>query len=91
MQRALFVTVRLHEGRYHGLDNRGAREWPPAPARVFQAMISGAARGAAIPPGTQAALDWLETLPAAGGHSASRLGRSGLSPVTCPTTTLTPS
>ena len=63
MQRALFVTVRLHEGRYHGLDNRGAREWPPAPARVFQAMISGAARGAAIPPGTQAALDWLETLP----------------------------
>ena len=63
MQRALFVTVRLHEGRYHGLDNRGAREWPPAPARVFQAMLSGAARGAAIPPATQAALDWLETLP----------------------------
>ena len=63
MQRALFVTVRLHEGRYHGLDNRGAREWPPAPARVFQAMLSGAARGAAIPRATQAALDWLETLP----------------------------
>ena len=63
MQRALFVTVRLHEGRYHGLDNRGVREWPPAPARVFQAMLSGAARGAAIPPATQEALDWLETLP----------------------------
>ena len=63
MRRALFVTVRLHEGRYHGLDNRGAREWPPAPARVFQAMLSGAARGAAVPPATQAALDWLETLP----------------------------
>lgn len=64
MQRALLVTVRLHEGRYHGRDHRRAGEWPPAPARLFQALMAGAARGASIPAETQAALDWLESLPA---------------------------
>ena len=63
MQHAFIVTVRLHEGRYHGLDNRNAREWPPAPARLFQALLAGAARGATVPAATQAALDWLESLP----------------------------
>ena len=63
MQRALLVTVRLHEGRYHGLDHRYAAEWPPAPARLFQALLAGAARGAAVPVAAQAALDWLQTLP----------------------------
>ena len=62
MQRALLVTVRLFEGRYHGLDGRYAAEWPPAPARLFQALLAGAARGAAVPAATQAALDWLQTL-----------------------------
>ena len=64
MQRAFLVTVRLHEGRYHGLDDRYAAEWPPAPARLFQALLAGAARGAAVPSVAQAALDWLQTLPA---------------------------
>ena len=63
MQRALLVTVRLYEGRYHGLDDRHACEWPPAPARLFQALLSGAARGATVPAVAQAALDWLQTLP----------------------------
>ena len=63
MARALLVTVRLHEGRYHGLDNRHACEWPPAPARLFQALLAGAARGVTVPAAAQAALDWLQTLP----------------------------
>ena len=63
MPRALLVTVRLHEGRYHGLDNRHACEWPPAPARLFQALLAGVARGATVPAAAQAALDWLQTLP----------------------------
>ena len=63
MANALLVTVRFHEGRYHGLDNRKAGEWPPAPARLFQALMAGAARGATIPGEARAALDWLETLP----------------------------
>ena len=63
MQRALLVTVRLHEGRYHGLDDRHAVEWPPAPARLFQALLAGAARGATVPAAAQAAFDWLQTLP----------------------------
>lgn len=63
MEHALLVTVRFHEGRYHGLDNRKASEWPPAPARLFQALMAGASRGAAVPVATQTALDWLETLP----------------------------
>ena len=63
MKHALLVTVRFHEGRYHGLDSRKAGEWPPAPARLFQALMAGAARGATVPDGTRAALDWLETLP----------------------------
>lgn len=62
MQRALLMTVRLYEGRYHGLDDRRACEWPPAPARLFQALLAGAARGAAVPAGAQAALDWLQSL-----------------------------
>ena len=63
MPHALLVTVRLHEGRYHGLDNRHAPEWPPAPGRLFQALLAGAARGVTVPARAQAALDWLQTLP----------------------------
>ena len=62
MPHALLVTVRLHEGRYHGRDHRKAVEWPPAPARLFQALVAGAARGATVPAETRAALDRLETL-----------------------------
>ena len=63
MEQALLFTVRFHEGRYHGLDNRKALEWPPSPARLFQALMAGSARGAAVPQATVTALDWLEQLP----------------------------
>ena len=63
MPRALLMTVRMHEGRYHGLDERRAREWPPSPARLFQALLAGVARGVAVPAPAEAALDWLQTLP----------------------------
>ena len=58
MARALLVAVRFHEGRYHG-----AGGWPPAPARLFQALMAGAARGARVPDTARDALDWLEGLP----------------------------
>ena len=58
MARALLISVRFHEGRYHG-----AGGWPPAPARLFQALLAGAARGADVPAAARDALDWLERLP----------------------------
>ena len=58
MTQALLVTVRFYEGRYYG-----AGDWPPAPARLFQALLAGAARGATVPAAVEEALDWLETLP----------------------------
>lgn len=63
MKHALLVTVRFHDGRYHGLDHRKASEWPPSPARLFQALMAGAACGASVSVKSQAALDWLEVLP----------------------------
>ena len=58
MARVLLIAVRFHEGRYHG-----AGGWPPAPARLFQALLAGAARGAAVPDAAARALDWLEGRP----------------------------
>lgn len=58
MTQALVVTVRFHEGRYHGTG-----DWPPAPARLFQALMAGAACGARMPPDVRDALGWLERLP----------------------------
>lgn len=55
----LLLTVRLHDARYHGV-----AEWPPAPARVFQALLAGAARGREVPAVVREALAWLERLPA---------------------------
>lgn len=58
MKQALLVEVRFHEGRYHG-----AGGWPPAPARLFQALMAGAARGATVPSAARRAFDWLERQP----------------------------
>ena len=65
MTHALLITVRLHEGRYHGTRDGfdGAAGWPPSPGRLFQALVAAAARGASIPPAEQEALRWLENLP----------------------------
>lgn len=58
MYGALLITVRFHDGRYHG-----AGDWPPSPARLFQALVAAAAL-----PGLDAdrrnALRWLESLSA---------------------------
>lgn len=54
---ALLVTVRFVEGRYHGRP-----EWPPSPARLFQALVAGAARGARLHEDDIRALRWLEAL-----------------------------
>ena len=53
----LLVGVRFHDGRYHG-----GPEWPPSPARLFQALVSGAARGTTVAASAVASLTWLESL-----------------------------
>ena len=78
MARALLVAVRFHEGRYHG-----AGGWPPAPARLFQALMAGAARGVSVPGATLDALEWLEGLPPpviAAPHGAPGQGYTGFVP-----------
>ncbi len=57
MSSALVLTIRLHDERYHG-----AGDWPPAPARVFQALVAGAARGNTLAEADAQALRWLEGL-----------------------------
>ncbi len=59
MPSSLLLTIRFHDGRYHG-----AGDWPPSPARLFQALVAAAARGKALPEEASAALSWLETLEA---------------------------
>lgn len=57
MPRALLIAVRFHDGRFHGRP-----EWPPSPARLFQALVAAAAHGATIPQAEREALAWLERL-----------------------------
>ena len=59
MIHALLLSVRFHDGWYHG-----AGDWPPAPARLFQALVAGAAKGAVLAEDDKDALEWLETLDA---------------------------
>jgi CRISPR-associated protein Csb2 len=54
---ALVIYVRLHDGRYHG---RG--DWPPSPARLFQALIAGAGLSGPLGGNEREALKWLESL-----------------------------
>ena len=58
MSRAFLLSVSFHDGRYHGRP-----EWPPSPARLFQALVAGAANGGALRPKERDALAWLELLP----------------------------
>src|SRR5882724_7045901 len=58
MNRSILITVRLHDGRYHG-----TADWPPSPARLFQALVAGAAQGNVLSAQDRAALGWLEQLP----------------------------
>ncbi len=58
MTRTLIISVRFHDGRYHG-----AGDWPPAPARLFQALVAAAARSRlGLDDAKREALKWLENL-----------------------------
>lgn len=57
--RHLLISVHFHDGRYHSTG-----PWPPAPARLFQALTAAAAQGAKLPAAADAGLRWLEGLPA---------------------------
>ncbi len=64
MSRALLLSVRFHEGRFHGQNGQKTPEWPPSPARLFQALVAGAANGVANPTAMRGAFEWLENLDA---------------------------
>jgi CRISPR-associated protein Csb2 len=53
----LVLHVRLHDGRYHG-----GEDWPPSPARLFQALVSGAGLSGPLGDAEKKALAWLEKL-----------------------------
>ncbi len=57
MNCSVLISVRLHDGHYYG---RG--DWPPSPARLFQALVAGAAKGNVLLADDRAALGWLERL-----------------------------
>lgn len=57
MARAFVICVRLHDGRYHG-----AGEWPPAPARLFQALVAAAGISGPLNVTDCEAFEWLEGL-----------------------------
>ncbi len=54
-QDSLIISVRLQDSRYHG-----SGEWPPSPARLFQALTAGAGLCGNIEK-YRVALEWLET------------------------------
>jgi CRISPR-associated protein Csb2 len=58
MTRALLISVHFHDARYHG-----AGDWPPSPARLFQALVAAAALSG-LDTDKRNALKWLETLSA---------------------------
>lgn len=62
---ALVIEVRLLDGRYHGLGDNQASEWPPSPMRLFSALVAGAYGGRWVSEDREtkdAAFRWLEQL-----------------------------
>lgn len=57
MLRVLLVSVRLHDGRFHGVG-----DWPPSPARLFQALVAGVGISGPLGESELCALRWLERL-----------------------------
>ena len=55
MPRFLLITVRLHDGRYHGTGDE-----PPSPARLFQALVAGTGLGGPLDQEETEALGWLQ-------------------------------
>lgn len=72
MSKMLVFKVYMHEGRFHGTG-----DWPPAPARFFQALIAGAGISGRLNSSQISALEWLENCasPVIGAPSA-RKGQS---------------
>jgi CRISPR-associated protein Csb2 len=73
MTRALLLSAHFNDGRFHG-----SAEWPPSPARLFQALVAGAIQCSALPPDYAAALRWLECLSAPAIAVPSALAMRGL-------------
>jgi CRISPR-associated protein Csb2 len=59
MTRVLLISVRFHDGRYHGAGN-----WPPAPSRLFQALVAGIGQDGPLTDELSRPLEWLEKLDA---------------------------
>lgn len=57
MSDSLVISVRLHEGWYHGAGSI------PSPARIFQALIAGRGLSGPLPAKSVDALQWLEQQP----------------------------
>jgi CRISPR-associated protein Csb2 len=51
----VLITVRFHDGRYHGTG-----DWPPSPARLFQALVAGAGLSGPLGLTFETGLTWLE-------------------------------
>jgi CRISPR-associated protein Csb2 len=61
------LTIRLLDHTFHGRRDRGESEWPPSPARAFQAIVAATAaraREKALSDAVRHALQWLERQPA---------------------------
>lgn len=72
MSSVLLIYARFHEGRYHGTG-----DWPPSPARLFQALIAGAGLQGPLQEEQVQALEWLETMsPPVTAAPATRKGQS---------------
>ncbi len=56
MPNALLISVRLHEGWYHGSEST------PTPARMFQALVAGVGISGPLDQVSVSALKWLEEL-----------------------------
>lgn len=59
MTQVLLITVRFHEGRYHGVGDE-----PPSPARLFQALVAGIGQSGPLGSVESEPLEWLERLQA---------------------------
>ena len=53
----MLISVRLHDGRYHGIGDN-----PPSPARLFQALVAGCGIGGPLSDKQKRSLQWLEGL-----------------------------
>src|SRR5579884_3926444 len=79
---ALVLHVRLHDGRYHG-----EGDWPPSPARLFQALVAGGGLAGPLGNGEREALRWLEKKGPPSSRRRAPGSHAGESSSTCQTTT----